>query len=81
MGLRSSLAGTPFRSALRQPLLRRRVQTDTASASQEQSSFAKFFNSPVGPKTVHFWCVHISPPATPRPDGQRRSVCGTRIAN
>ncbi|KAF2465918.1 UPF0041-domain-containing protein [Lindgomyces ingoldianus] len=45
---------TAFRPALRfrQPLLRRRVAT---TAEAEQSAFARLWNSPVGPKTVHFW--------------------------
>ncbi|KAF2257383.1 UPF0041-domain-containing protein [Trematosphaeria pertusa] len=42
-----------FRPFFRQPLLRRRV--GTAAAPGEQSGFAKLWNSPVGPKTVHFW--------------------------
>ncbi|KAF2017306.1 UPF0041-domain-containing protein [Aaosphaeria arxii CBS 175.79] len=42
-----------FKPMFRQPLLRRRVQT--AAAPEEASGFAKFWNSPVGPKTVHFW--------------------------
>lgn len=47
-----------FRPFFRQPLLRRRV--GTAAAPGEQSGFAKLWNSPVGPKTVHFWYVYIS---------------------
>ncbi|KAH7116868.1 hypothetical protein B0J11DRAFT_404544, partial [Dendryphion nanum] len=43
-----------FRPVFRQPLLRRRVATE-ATAQAEQSGFNKFLNSPVGPKTVHFW--------------------------
>ncbi|KAF2689551.1 UPF0041-domain-containing protein [Lentithecium fluviatile CBS 122367] len=41
-----------FRPMFRQPLLRRRVGN---SAAPEQTGFAKFWNSKVGPKTVHFW--------------------------
>ncbi|KAF1962782.1 UPF0041-domain-containing protein [Byssothecium circinans] len=41
-----------FRAYYGQPLLRRRVGT---SAAPEQSGFTKLWNSPVGPKTVHFW--------------------------
>jgi hypothetical protein len=37
---------------LRQPLLKRSTQT---AAGTEQTGFAKLWNSPVGPKTVHFW--------------------------
>lgn len=44
---------TTFRPVFRQPLLRRRVQT--AASPAEPAGFAKFWNSPVGPKTVHFW--------------------------
>ncbi|CAI6258864.1 unnamed protein product [Periconia digitata] len=46
-----------FRPYFAQPLLRRRVGT---SAAPEQTGFAKLWNSPVGPKTVHFWYVHLS---------------------
>ena len=41
-----------FRPMFRQPLLRRSNQT---AAAPEQAGFAKFWNSPIGPKTVHFW--------------------------
>lgn len=51
--------GSRIFNAFRQPLLRRRV--GTAAAPEEQSGFAKLWNSPVGPKTVHFWYVGISP--------------------
>lgn len=44
------------RNLFRQPLLRRRIQTAAPSETQaNQSGFAKLWNSPVGPKTVHFW--------------------------
>ena len=43
-----------FRAYYGQPLLRRRAGT---TASPEQSGFTKLWNSPVGPKTVHFWYV------------------------
>ncbi|KAF2873208.1 hypothetical protein BDV95DRAFT_542071 [Massariosphaeria phaeospora] len=43
-----------FRPLFRQPLLRRRVQT-AAGPAEAPSGFAKFWQSPVGPKTVHFW--------------------------
>lgn len=44
------------RNLFRQPLLRRRIQTAAPSEAQaNQSGFAKLWNSPVGPKTVHFW--------------------------
>ncbi|KAF1996197.1 UPF0041-domain-containing protein [Amniculicola lignicola CBS 123094] len=42
------------RPLFRQPLLRRRIATDGAPAT-EQTGFNKFWNSKVGPKTVHFW--------------------------
>jgi len=29
--------------------------TGTATEAEAQGGFSKFFNSPVGPKTVHFW--------------------------
>lgn len=54
--------------ALRQPALRtniqsnlrfaqRRWQTTAADAAsiKQESTFSKFWNSPIGPKTVHFW--------------------------
>jgi len=47
-----------FRSSFRQPLLRRNIQT-AADATIEppvaKSAFQKLWESPVGPKTVHFW--------------------------
>lgn len=46
---------TSFRPLFRQPLHRRRV--GTSAAAGEQTGFAKFWNSSVGPKTVHFWYV------------------------
>ncbi|KAF2178703.1 UPF0041-domain-containing protein [Zopfia rhizophila CBS 207.26] len=46
---------TTFRPIFRQPLLRRRVQTAAPNQAEAQSGFAKLWNSPVGPKTVHFW--------------------------
>ncbi|KAF1808592.1 UPF0041-domain-containing protein [Eremomyces bilateralis CBS 781.70] len=55
MGLRSSMTTSPLRTTLRQPLLRRRVQTDAASPAQEQSAIMKWMTGPIGPKTVHFW--------------------------
>jgi hypothetical protein len=40
----------------RQPLLfRRRVQTAAPNAAEAQTKFSKFWNSEIGPKTVHFW--------------------------
>ncbi|KAL9108031.1 MAG: hypothetical protein Q9227_007137 [Pyrenula ochraceoflavens] len=42
----------------RQPIPRRYQTTDAASSSTAgpaQSSFARWFNSEIGPKTVHFW--------------------------
>lgn len=57
VGLRFYRAGQVLRSQFRQPL-QRRMQTTTADAAAEQpaqSNFQKFLNSPVGPRTVHFW--------------------------
>ncbi|KAF2659383.1 UPF0041-domain-containing protein [Lophiostoma macrostomum CBS 122681] len=48
-GIRAQAFRQPF---LRQPFLRRSTQT---AAGTEQKGFAKLWNSPVGPKTVHFW--------------------------
>ena len=42
-----------FRPFFRQPLLKRNQST----AAPEESGFQKLWNSPVGPKTVHFWYV------------------------
>lgn len=56
-------------TTFRQPALRQQVNTnfrfaqrrlqstasETAEAVKNESGFAKFWNSPVGPKTVHFW--------------------------
>lgn len=45
------------RSAFRQPLKQRRWQSSAAgpSAGASESGFTKFLNSPIGPRTVHFW--------------------------
>lgn len=55
----SPLTRPAFRPAsFRQPVLRQvRRQTTAAGegAQSEQSTFSKFLNSKVGPKTVHFW--------------------------
>lgn len=44
-----------FRPFFRQPLHRRGVNTAAGAEEAGQSKFGKFWNSPVGPKTVHFW--------------------------
>ena len=47
-----------FRTGFRQPFFRRNVATadrPVTDATTNQSGFAKLWNSPVGPKTVHFW--------------------------
>lgn len=49
-----------FRQQQQQPslLFRRRVATGVPTGpnpATEQTGFAKLWNSPVGPKTVHFW--------------------------
>jgi hypothetical protein len=46
-----------FRTNFRQHYARRHAST----AGAEPAGFARFWNSPVGPKTVHFWCVLLSP--------------------
>ncbi|MCJ1327793.1 hypothetical protein MMC10_004468 [Thelotrema lepadinum] len=40
---------------VRRNLGRRWQSTDAAAPAAEQSGFAKIWNSPIGPKTVHFW--------------------------
>lgn len=49
-------ASAPFR---RQGFQGRRFQSSDAGAAsqQQQSTFQRLWNSPVGLKTVHFWCV------------------------
>ncbi|KAI9711478.1 MAG: hypothetical protein M1820_002041 [Bogoriella megaspora] len=47
-----------FRSTFKQPLSRRRIETaaeTNVEPPKNDSAFSKFLNSPVGPKTVHFW--------------------------
>ena len=62
----ASRVGLRFGQAFRQNFAsqirfnaRRRMQSTaadtTAEAQANQSAIAKFYNSPVGPKTVHFW--------------------------
>lgn len=52
-----------FRSNFRQYYARRHAST---APGAEPSGFAKFWASPVGPKTVHFWCA-----ARPSPSSHR----------
>ncbi|KAK3687047.1 hypothetical protein LTR37_019209 [Vermiconidia calcicola] len=50
---------------------RRYQSTATTADAAGQSAFGRFFNSPIGPKTVHFWApimkVPYPPAAPPRP--------------
>lgn len=47
-----------FREAFRRPGAQgRRFQTSDAASAQQQSTFQRLWNSPVGVKTVHFWYV------------------------
>lgn len=58
-GLRLFSTARASRQFIRQPF-RRRLQTDAgvnADATSSRSGFSKLWNSPVGPKTVHFWLV------------------------
>ncbi|KXL47396.1 hypothetical protein M433DRAFT_100970 [Acidomyces richmondensis BFW] len=63
IGLRAAAQQTSFRqsAALRQSLrfARRRPYASSSAAEavspKSETAFAKFWNSPVGPKTVHFW--------------------------
>jgi hypothetical protein len=55
---RASQQQPTFRTAFRQPFFRRNVATadgPVTDATTSQGGFAKLWNSPVGPKTVHFW--------------------------
>lgn len=53
-----------FRSPAFRQTPQRRLQSTAANANvPPQSGFAKFLNSPVGPKTVHFWYVLLQCPA------------------
>ncbi|KAL4782719.1 hypothetical protein BJX76DRAFT_332020 [Aspergillus varians] len=45
-----------FREAFRRPGAQgRRFQTSDAASAQQQSTFQRLWNSPIGVKTVHFW--------------------------
>ncbi|KAL4865811.1 hypothetical protein BDV12DRAFT_173909 [Aspergillus spectabilis] len=45
-----------FREAFRRPGAQgRRFQTSDAASAEQQSTFQRLWNSPVGVKTVHFW--------------------------
>lgn len=47
---------TSFRQQFQQPFrFQRRYAATEAAAVVEETGFAKFWNSKVGPKTVHFW--------------------------
>lgn len=45
---------SPFR---RQGAQGRRFQSSDAGSAEQQSTFQRLWNSPVGVKTVHFWYV------------------------
>ena len=75
-GLRASQA---LRQNFRMAAQRRYQSTVAEGAAKEETAFSKFFNSPVGPKTVHFWAPimkvhpqtyspapHTSVPTTPQ---------------
>lgn len=47
-------AGAEFRQSIRTPL-QRRWQTVAAETAPQQTAMQRLWNSPVGPKTVHFW--------------------------
>jgi hypothetical protein len=49
-------ASAPFRRPGAQG---RRFQSTEAPAAEQQSTFQRLWNSPVGVKTVHFWCVEL----------------------
>jgi hypothetical protein len=40
------------------------ARRNASTAGAEPAGFAKFWNSPVGPKTVHFWYVSSMPHST-----------------
>lgn len=58
-GLRATQAlRQPLRQNLRSAAQRRYQSTAeqvAQDATKEETAFQKFFNSPIGPKTVHFW--------------------------
>ena len=55
-GLRfSSYFARASRTTFKRPL-GRRYQTTDAAAAPGENAFARIWNSPVGLKTVHFWC-------------------------
>ncbi|KAI4147250.1 MAG: hypothetical protein LQ340_005643 [Diploschistes diacapsis] len=51
----SRLAFRPQQQQIRRQAGRRWQSTDSATATASEGAFARFWNSPVGPKTVHFW--------------------------
>lgn len=72
------------RNLLRSPAFRqapqRRLQSTAADANAApQSAFAKLWNSPVGPKTVHFWYVIISDFARRAPALAKKNVASRAI--
>lgn len=74
-GLRATQAlRQPLRQNIRSTVQRRYQSTAeqvAQDAAKEETAFSKFFNSPVGPKTVHFWapimkvCLTSRSPDTP----------------
>lgn len=63
---RSTFSQQPSSSLLRNAASKRAQSTASDAAAPQQSGFAKIWNSPVGPKTVHFWapimkvCILVS---------------------
>ncbi|KAI9654288.1 MAG: hypothetical protein M1831_005453 [Alyxoria varia] len=48
-------SSTHTRSSFARKAFQRRSQSTATANAETQSGFAKLWNSPVGPKTVHFW--------------------------
>lgn len=82
-GLRAAAQQSSFRqpAALRQTLrfARRRhyatSSTAEATSSKPETAFAKFWNSSVGPKTVHFWAPIMKVNPTPNTSPPPSSDC------
>lgn len=55
-GLRLLQSSRLVRASFKKPL-GRRYQTADATAAPSEGLLQRLWNSPVGVKTVHFWCV------------------------
>jgi len=57
--------GSRIFSSFRPFFQRANARRHASTAGAEPAGFQKFWNSPIGPKTVHFWYAASTPPPSP----------------